>query len=107
AARRHPPHPEQAEDMVDAHAACMPEQAAQHVAQGRVAELGETARVPWGHPPVLSLLVERVGWRTDARAQGEGVLQGPGVSTRRVGPDREVVHDTDRETMPARVVLHG
>ena len=93
---RHPPQPEQPHDVVDPQPAGVPQDAAHDVAERRVAGLREPVGPPRRQPPVLALLVERVGRRADGRPEREGVLQGPGVGAARVDPDGEVVDDADR-----------
>ena len=93
--------------MVDAHTARVTQQTAQHVAQRGIAELGQPARMPRRHTPVLPLLVERVRWRADARAECERVLQSPGVGAGRVGADGEVVYDADGQPGGTSARLHG
>ena len=56
-----PPEAEQADDVVDADATGVLQDGAEHVAVGRVAELGETVGSPRRLVPVLAQLVELVG----------------------------------------------
>src|SRR5947208_16552065 len=54
AVSRNPPHPEVTEDVVDPHTTGVTQQPAQHVAQRRISELGQPARMPRWHAPVLT-----------------------------------------------------
>ena len=63
--RRHPPQPEQPQHMIDTNPAGVPEYAAHQVAERRVAEFGETLRMPRRLGPVLPELVVLIRWRAD------------------------------------------
>jgi hypothetical protein len=92
---RHPPQPEQAHHVVDPQPAGVPQAAAHHVAERRVAQLGQPVRPPGRQPPVLALLVEGVRRRPDGGAQRERVLQRPGVGAAGVHSYGQVVDDAD------------
>ncbi len=102
-----PPEAEQADDVVDADAAGVLQDGAEHVAVGRVAELGETVGPPWRLVPVLSQLVELVGRCPHRHPAGQRVGQAPGVGPAGVHADRQVVHDPERHPGRAGVALHG
>ena len=90
-----PPQPEHADDVVDPHAACVPEHGADEVAEGLVAELGEPVGPPRRLAPVLAELVVVVRRGADLDALRVDVLQPPRVGAARVHPHGEVVHDTE------------
>ena len=95
-ARRDPPQAPQPGDVVDADAVGVPQHAADHVAERRVAGLGEPVGPPRRQAPVLAQLVERVGGAAHAYVGGEGVALRPGVGAAGVHADRQVVDDADR-----------
>ena len=82
---RDPPQPEQPHDVVDAQPAGRAQDAADDVAERRVAGLGQPVGPPRRQPPVLALLVERVGRRADRRVAARAR---PAAPTRRRRPRR-------------------
>ncbi len=96
-ARRHPPQPEQARDVVDAQPVGLAEQGADEVAVGRVAGGVEPVGAPRRQPPVLAMLAERVRRGADPRAEREHVLPRPSVEALGVAADGEVVHHADAD----------
>ena len=90
-----PPESEEAEDVVNADAAGVSEDGAEHIAPGSVSGFGEFAGVPWGLGPVLPVLVVAVGGCAYRRLGGENACEVGGVGTSRVNTDGEVSHDSD------------
>ena len=82
--------------MVDAQSAGVAQDALHERPVRRVAQLAQPVGAPRRQPPVLALLVERVGRGAHGGAERERVLQRPGVGPAGVDPDGEVVHDPDR-----------
>jgi len=95
---RHPPEPEEPDDVVDPHRAGVAQDRAHQVAQGGVAQAREGVGTPRRLRPVLALLVEPVRRRADRHALGKHVRHGPDVGSVRVHAHREVVHDADPHT---------
>ena len=81
--------------MVDADAAGVSEDGAEHVAPGSVSGFGEFAGVPWGLGPVLPVLVVAVGGCAYRGPGGENACEVGGVGACRVNTDGEVGHDSD------------
>ena len=106
-ALRDPPQPEQPDDVVDPHPAGRPQHGRDHVPERRVGQLGQPVRPPRRLRPVLTVLVERVRWRTDRDPAGEDVLQRPGIRPLRMHPDGQVVHHAQRHPGPGRGCLGG
>ena len=90
-----PPESEEAEDVVNADAAGVSEDGAEHIAPGSVSGFGEFAGVPRGLGPVLPVLVVPVGGCAYRRLGGENACEVGGVGTSRVNTDGEVSHDSD------------
>ena len=93
--RRDPPQPEEPDDVVDAQGTGVPQQGADHVAQGGVARPGERIGQPRRLVPVLPQLVVHVRRGSHEHALGVRVTQGPGIRPLRVHAHRKVVHDAD------------
>jgi len=92
--------------VVEAQAARVPQDVAQHRAVRRVARRREPLRVPRRLAPVLADLVERVRRCPDRDALGEQLLVRPRVRAARVHPDGEVVDHADRHARGTRRRLH-
>ena len=99
-ALRHPPEPEQAQDVVDPDPARVPQDRAQHVPERGIARLGEPLRMPRRLRPVLPLLVVHVRRRAHFRLGGQHVAQHPGVRSERVHADCQVVDDAQGHAGP-------
>ena len=92
---RHPPEPEEADDVVHPDRPGVPQHCPAHVPERRVAQLGEPVRPPRRLAPVLPLLVERVRRGTAGDVPGQHVLHRPDVRPVRMHPDRQIVDETD------------
>ena len=102
-----PPQPEQADDVVDADGARVPQHRAEHVPVGPVGRARQGVGTPRRLRPVLPLLVVHVRRRADPRATGEHVTERPDVGALRVHPDGQVVHDPERHAPVERGTLRG
>ena len=78
---------------------------AHHVAEGRVAELGEPVGPPRRLAPVLAELVELVRAAPHGDPAGEGVPQAPRVGAVRVHAHGEVVDDAEGHPRGRRLLL--
>ena len=99
---RHPPQPEQAEDVIDSDPAALPHHRAHHLAEGPVARLAQGIGTPGRLIPVLSELVVRIRRAADAHGHGVHVLLGPRRRTMAMNADRQVVDDSQRHPGIAR-----
>ena len=103
-----PPEPEEPHHVVDAHAAGVTEQRAEHVSIRRISQLGKGIRAPRRLVPVLPELVELIRRGTHRDRSGKRVTERPGVRTVGVHTDSEVVHHAETHPGGQRLVLgHG
>ena len=99
---RYPPQPEQADDVVDAHPTRVPQHRGHQRTERLVGRLRQPVGPPWRLRPVLTELIELVGWGTRRHSERQHVLQRPGVSAVGIDADGEVGHDAQRHPR-----LHG
>ena len=90
-----PPQPEEADDVVDAQRAGVPQEVSDHVTQGPVRLALERVRQPRRLIPVLTLLVVHVGRCADGDPRRIHVSQRPGVRPFGVDSHRQIVHESD------------
>ena len=94
-ARRNPPQPKHADDVVDANPAGVAERGLQHASERRVGGVGEPVGSPRRLPPVLTHLVVTVWWSTDGDFVGIDISHHPGIGGRGAHPDSQVGDDAN------------